>query len=512
MSKLNQASKGAQSSVVKVAAKHELKVGTSANGNLQFIKTQRDKLYELAVGGLFGNDRVASDTAMLNQVQQLVRSLVEQGDANFVANLAVHSRTVMNIRTLPVIIIVELARTIRDFRHAGKPVEFPALRQAVRDVIQRADQITDLYAYALKVFGNKKLVPAAIKRGVADAFNKFSEYQFAKYNRPNDVKLRDVLRIVHAAPKDITQSEVFSRIIADTLQVPYTWETQLSANGQLPASERKSKEQLWTELLKSGQMGYMALIRNLRNVVEAGVDSAVLREHALNVIKDPVRVAKGKMLPQNYLEAITAVGNHSIAIKSALEAALDASVANIPKFGDKVWIIVDYSGSMGHGTSSAFEQGLFLAATVLKANASSDLAVTAFGSDAKQLTDINVNSSVFNIMSTMRQHRAGSIAGSTNFHRALAQHGNLGFVPDTIVVITDGEVNGFPYHVLTQSTSKADVKLAVNMSRAQTTPMIAQAGWHSLSGWSPAMFQWINAIREGQSAISQLSGPYKPLA
>ena len=90
------------------------------------------------------------------------------------------------------------------------------------------------------------------------------------------VKFKDVLRIVHPEAKDARQGMIFEKIMKDTLEAPYTWEVELSRNGQLAKAEQKSKKDLWTELVTSGKMGYMALLRNLRNILEAGVDPAVL--------------------------------------------------------------------------------------------------------------------------------------------------------------------------------------------------------------------------------------------
>jgi len=67
---------------------------------------------------------------------------------------------------------------------------------------------------------------------LALAFNKFDEYQFSKYNRDADVKLRDALFLVHPRPKTELQQLLFDKIAADTLDTAYTWETELSRAGQ----------------------------------------------------------------------------------------------------------------------------------------------------------------------------------------------------------------------------------------------------------------------------------------
>ena len=548
MSKLNRGGKKPSTNIRTVAAQREEKLGLSANGNLQFVKQPLVLLYEIAVSTMFGKGMgyKSSDT-LVKELRQHVKNAVEQKAFDFVANLAIHARGEMNIRTIPIVLVVEFAKALADKRApyvaeinkiktnwssklalpeysqvrvnelqaAADEYNYGNMRQLVCDVIQRADQITDLYAYALDVFSVKGKIPIAIKRGVADAFNKFSEYQFAKYNRGDSVKFRDVLRIVHPKAKDEAQGAVFDKIMKDTLETPYTWETQLSANGQRGV-ERKSDKQLWTELVQSGQMGYMALLRNLRNISQAGLDSSVVREYVTDVISDQQRVLKSKQLPFDFMEAYNVIKPLDGKMATAVSQAMDYSVANVPKMGKRVWLIIDYSGSMGgesdYSTThkSAFSTALLLGAALAKASANADdLAITVFGSSAKTLKNIDTNNSVFALKTELGKERTGGIAGSTNFHAALKEKSNLKFEPDTIIVLSDGDVNSFPYSALRDVSDKKDVvKLVVNLSASSTTPFSQKDGWYPISGWAPAMFKWVPAIRNKESIVDQLSVPY----
>jgi 60 kDa SS-A/Ro ribonucleoprotein len=51
-------------------------------------------------------------------------------------------------------------------------------------------------------------VSAQIKKGLARALGKFDAYQLAKYDRDGAVRIRDVLFLVHAKPKDAEQEKV----------------------------------------------------------------------------------------------------------------------------------------------------------------------------------------------------------------------------------------------------------------------------------------------------------------
>ena len=101
-------------------------------------------------------------------------------------------------------------------------------------IVQRADEITELLAYysiANSRTELKKLnkLSKQLQRGLSAAFNKFDEYQFAKYNRDAAIKLKDALFLVHPKAKDESQQALFDKIVQDELAIPYTWETELSA-------------------------------------------------------------------------------------------------------------------------------------------------------------------------------------------------------------------------------------------------------------------------------------------
>lgn len=556
MSKLNKRGTNVTTNIRTVAAKREQELGHSANGNLQFKKQTHQMLYELVVTTMFGKSNMhKSSDKLVQEIKSNIKQIVDLGDYDFIANLAIHARTEMHIRTIPIIVVVEFAKCLSDKRASilaeiktteelidkvkkqrkstaglkqillnlktsANVYNYENMRHLVADVIQRADQITDLFAYALEVFGNKKLVPMAIRRGVADAFNKFGEYAFSKYNRDGAVKFRDVLRIVHPVAKSVKQGVIFEKLMQETLETAYRWESELSANGTKSVDERRSKKEVWTELVSSGKMGYMALLRNLRNIHEADLEPSILRTHVLDVISDRDRVLKSKQLPYDFIEAYNVVLPLNPKMATAISKAIDHSVANIPQLGNKVWMIVDYSGSMGHdvsggfgtgqtGSTSAITTATLLASYLLKANENADnLAVTMFGSSAKTIKGIDTNNSVLGIKKELMSHRHGSIAGSTNFHAALQEYNKVGFTPDTIVVLSDNEVNRFPYSAL-KVISKGDVlKLVVNMTVSQTTPMTQEDGWYSVAGWSTAMFKWVGAIRGKASVVEMLSQPY----
>ena len=92
---------------------------------------------------------------------------------------------------------------------------------------------------------------------------KFDAYQLAKYDRDGPVRIKDVLFLVHAKPKDASQEKVWKDLVDGTLAAPDTWEVGLSAG--------KDKRETFERLIAEKKLGGLALLRNLRLMQNAGV-------------------------------------------------------------------------------------------------------------------------------------------------------------------------------------------------------------------------------------------------
>ena len=229
-----------------------------------------------------------------------IADLVRKVEPEFVAQLAVYIREQMNLRSVPLLLLIEL-----DSCHQGDSL----VSQAVSRTIQRADEIAELLMCYQWRTGKANLsgLSNQLRDGLAEAFNKFDEYQFAKYNRKNrKVTLRDALILVHPKPKDERQADIFRKIKSDTLETPVTWETELSAVGQrhYESEEEKdnAKRDVWRKLVQSHRLGYMATLRNLRNMLLLGMDDETM-QMVCDFIANPEAVRKSKQLPFRFLSA-----------------------------------------------------------------------------------------------------------------------------------------------------------------------------------------------------------------
>lgn len=312
------------------------------------------ELYTAVVTSSLSNKFYETAEERINRMS----ALISKCDHKFVAQLAVYARTEMNLRSIPLFLVVELAKL-----HNGDNL----VSRTIEKVVLRADEIMELlicYQWRNKREGIKKLARLShqVQVGLQQAFNRFDEYQFAKYDRDNlKVKLRDALFLVHPKAKDDAQQELFNKIVNKTLQTPYTWETELSALGQEKYEDAEAKKatfaEKWTELIASGKLGYMALLRNLRNILEADLDDNTIKD-AAERIGDAHEVLKSKQFPFRYLSAYRELkgnsnGKVSVVI-DALEDAIQASAQNIKGFTKDTHALLacDVSGSMYSSVSA----------------------------------------------------------------------------------------------------------------------------------------------------------------
>src|SRR5215467_725280 len=245
-----------------------------------------------------------------------IAELVPKVEAERVAALAVEAREQMKLRHVPLLLVREMAR---HKTHRGLVAE------TLMRTIQRADELAEFVAMYWK--DGRAPLSGQVKKGLAAAFPKFDEYQLAKYDRGGPIKLRDVLFLCHAKPRDEAQAAVWKRLIWGRLTTPDTWEVALSTGGD--------KREAWERLLRERKLGALALLRNLRNMREAGVDESLLGK----ALSD---MSTARVLPFRFLAA----ARHAPQWEEALEQAMLKSVAATEKLPGKTIVLVDVSGSM----------------------------------------------------------------------------------------------------------------------------------------------------------------------
>jgi 60 kDa SS-A/Ro ribonucleoprotein len=95
------------------------------------------------------------------------------------------------------------------------------VRRTIFNTISHVDDMIELVILCNKYRKIRPLIfRHALKKGLADCFHKFDEYQFAKYNRGTAIKLRDVMFLCHPKPRDEAQARLFKKIAKNQLDKP----------------------------------------------------------------------------------------------------------------------------------------------------------------------------------------------------------------------------------------------------------------------------------------------------
>lgn len=395
-----------------------------------------------------------------------------------IAALAVEARTTWKLRHVPLWLCVQLLRRVNI--PPPHPRDWALLvRETIAAVIRRPDEMAELVRLYWHAHGGRKMLPRQLKAGLAHAFQRFSEFQLAKWNRPDVVKLRDVLFLCHAKPKEDAQARLWKRLIAGELTTPDTWEVALSAG--------KDKRETWTRLLSEGRLGYIALLMNLRNMLEANVDQALIESCLIE------GAAGSWALPFRFVSALRAAPRLLRALDTAMERAVTTQrdKGELRPVSGSTALVVDVSGSMDDVLSSGRRKAGSTPTTRL--DAASALAVLC-GVLCPQLRVFTFSESLIEIppyrglaligaIATSQQHRGTYLGASLNTLRDKA--------PDTqafdrLLVITDEQA----HDALPPCWAPHGYVLNV----APYKPGLETQGtWQRINGFSERVLDWMMA-------------------
>lgn len=302
---------------------------------------------------------------------------------------AVRLRQESHIRTTPQVILVRAANHPK-VRGTG------LVKKYAPGILQRADEPAVGLAYQFWRYGKNAPVPNSLKKAWAAKLATLSEYSLAKYRLgEREVKLVDVVNLTH--PK----SEAVGKLVKGQLSTTdQTWESIISKEGSNKASWQKA----------IGVMGHMALLRNLRNFLDKGVDPSFFLDALVAGAKD------GKQLPFRYYSAYQAVGKSAPPqVLDGIEKCLEISLGNLPRFPGKTMALADNSGSAQGTTTSSM--GTAKISTIgnltgILAGMASDEGYLGVFGDRLEVFPIRKSSSVFDQLGKA-ENAANTIGQST---------------------------------------------------------------------------------------------------
>lgn len=314
----------------------------------------------------------------------------------FSAKAAVYARREFGMRSISHVAASEIAQYAAGHEWA---------QQFYDQIIYRVDDMAEILAYHQS---KKRKVTNAMKKGFAKAFNRFNAYHLAKYRGETKAwKLVDVVNLVHPVATE-SNRDALKALMTGKLTSEDTWEAMLTRAGQNASGEEHKavlKAQAWLVLIHERKIGYFALLRNLRNILEQAPDAL---PGALDMLTDVELIRKSLVLPFRYTTAYAEVqkltGNTGVrATLIAIAKATDIAVGNIPVLPGETLVVLDVSASMDGRPA---EIGALFAATLVK---SCNADFMTFSNDA-QYQALNPLDSVVSISQSIRFQ-----GGGTNF-------------------------------------------------------------------------------------------------
>ncbi|MDQ0694178.1 TROVE domain-containing protein [Streptomyces sp. W4I9-2] len=345
---------------------------TNHQGGTGYLRDSKSELFLLAVSNFVATDTFYEQGGQRDdRYTQLIRQTALT-DPDWCTDFLRWLRSDANMRTASLVGAAEFTKGRLEAGITGHS------RQVIDSVLQRADEPGEFLGYWTSKYGRK--LPKPVKRGLADAVQRlYNERSLLKYDTDSKgYRFGDVLNLVHPSPAadKAWQGDLFKHALDRRKkrdeEIPERLET-LRNRAELMAHPVEHRRALldspiglavirdsamtwealagwlqgpmdaaaWEAAIPS--MGYMALLRNLRNFDEAGVSDEVA-DTVARKLADPEQVAKSRQLPMRFYSAFNAAP--SLRWGHALDKALNASLANIPTLGGRTLILVDTSSSM----------------------------------------------------------------------------------------------------------------------------------------------------------------------
>ena len=391
------------------------------------------------------------------EISQRIADLVRLNKPETVAALAKEARSEQHLRHVPLLLLSELASI-------GQGSSL--VSDAIADTIGRADELGELLAVYWR--NGRQPVSAQMKKGLARAFCKFDRYQLAKYDRDNAIKLRDVMFMCHPKPANDEQAEIWKGLANGTLGSADTWEVRQSAG-----TEKKTevdKRERWEAMLREGKLGYLALLRNLRNMLDAGVDMAL--------IEAGIAARKGsrQVLPFRYVAAARAAPR----LERAVDQALVAAIGESQEMPGNTTVIVDTSGSMNATLSAKSQMRRVDAAAALACVINGRVRTFAYGSSVQEVPHRLGMAGVDAIQSA-------NVGWATYLGKAVKAANETS--PDRIIVITDEQTHD------PVPPPNAKYGYLINVGSYQNG--VGYGPWVHIDGWSEATLRFIREYEAG---------------
>jgi len=468
-----------------------------AGGEAYDPATPEMGLYKVVINNLLEDKYYETDAESFWKVAERFERAAET-NPEFPVKLAEYARNEMYLRDVSQVLLVLSA-------NHDETKEY--VREYAPRIIQRADELNTVVAIQLEVFG--KPIPKPLKKGVAEAFHNFDRYQFAKYNNLNrEVKFRDVMNLVHPKPETEEEEETFERLVygdlddydVESLNPPETWEVVISKRG--------NNAEAWRDVLP--RMGLFAKIRNLRNMLEAGLEGDEILDE-----KDLEYARESKIYPFRFYQAYKAVLGADLNdehVEDWLTRAVDETADNVPDGLGETFVSVDLSGSMSttlsnRGSMAYKEISSFFGAVLMRKGADVGIFASEF-----ETVNAHHDTPTLELVEKIKNRDVGH---STNGWKAIKYLIEEEIEYDRVVLLTDMQIWDSTwgsgentvkeyYDRYVDEVSDAGLYTVDLSSYGELVTPEAYQGVYNISGWNSEIIDFIKYAEEPGEVIKEI--------
>ncbi len=473
-----------------------------AGGKAVRIEDPTMELFNLSLTTFLKNSFYEKGEDRIGRIRQCVAQILEEGTGGveWLCQLAILLREQFHMRSVVHVILGELA-----LQHKGNtPHAFTA--RTIAQTAKRPDDLSEILAYMKK--RGAKSIPKQVKRGIRRGLLKFDRYQLAKYQmKGHDYSLVDLFNISHPNPEfvDSKTEAAWKELMEGKLKCEDTWESALS-NAKDDAARRLAL----CDLIAENKLGYMALIRNLNNLMKYKVPPRIM-SMALEKLTDPEEIANSRMMPFRYWNAYKNVKGDP-KVTNAISEAMDEACGNSDGMYGNTLIAIDSSGSMHnkgdeHDTTP-FEKACVLAAIILK-NSPSGIHKVILYSDRVSIPVVSTNIPVANMVS---QLEGAKIDGGTDTSLVF-QHmreNNPGLYKN-VIILSDNESWGgdvMEAYKKLKADAKIDPKVYAIDIQGYGTLDITGENVVNISGWSDRIIDLMRAEGSAGDYVNMIENVY----
>jgi hypothetical protein len=470
-------------------------------------------LYKRTINQLLEGSFYETDDEQLAAVVRQFDAAANE-DPEFVLKLAAYARQELYLRDIPQVLLVLAAN---DDRFKDDSPE-SLIREWAPAIIQRMDETATALAVHDQLFGGT--APWPLRRGIEDALVEMADaYTLGKYELSRrEVTLHDVFNRVHPTPVDAEQEALFERFMrgdlddypdVEPLPSPNTWETVIS--------ERGNTRDAWETLIEGEEysLPIFASIRNLRNMLEAGVDEDIVVGHL-----DLEAVRYAPLYPFRYYQAYTALQESDVQapmVERWLEDAIDVAVGKVPDGLGQTFVAVDLSGSMDqplsrNSTLRLKEVGALFGAILAEQGAR----VGGFGDNFRTVS-MHPETPVLQRQQTVLGIDE-EVGDSTNGWKALEFLRERETTVERIVIFTDMQIwDSTPFVARDDRTVKAEFDAYRDAVASETAlylvdlasygDLVTPEGYenvYNVSGWSENVLTFIEHAEDPMQVIDEI--------